>query len=127
MPQKLLAATLVLATLAACGVSGTNTQSYPGRTQLQFMSSDQVTVMRYACVPGDTRGQTENRGARAHNYVDGAIRNAQARFNAQGAGLGAMLGAQAEVNAEIARISQIAEREYRCAFLGGRNTSTPFG
>ncbi|MEO1640979.1 MAG: hypothetical protein AAFU41_17215 [Pseudomonadota bacterium] len=126
MRFRRIAVTITLvASLSACTTGGLNTQSYPGRTQLQFMSADQVTLMSYACIPGDGERQTQRRGAQAHAYVDGALRSARARFGGQ-SGFGA-LGAAADLNAEIARISQNVEREYRCAFLGERNSNSPFG
>ncbi len=118
---------IVLGALSACGISGVNTRSYPGRIQLQFMSADQITVMSYACVSGNTERQTQSRGASAHAYVDDAIRSAQARYGMQGGALSGTLAGRAELNAEIARISQTVDAEYRCAFMGAQNSSIPFG
>lgn len=121
---KAATAVLGLAALTACGA----TNSYPGRTQVQFMSADQVTQRTYACLPGETERQTQSRASSAHRYVDGAIRSAGARLAAQSTGgFGSGLGLQAELNAEIAEISRQSEAEYRCVLVSSRNTSGPFG
>ena len=107
-PRVTLAA-LALAALAACQTTG---QSYPDRQQVSYRSADGITVRNYACVPGAN-------GARAHNYVDGEILEAEARFRRESSGgIGSSLGVRAEVNQEVARISRIAEADYRCAYLG---------
>ncbi|MDX8350973.1 hypothetical protein [Cognatiyoonia sp. IB215182] len=106
--------------LAACDVSGLSSQAYPGRTQYQFLSADREMIHTYACVPSETEQRTKNRAAQAHRYVDEAIRSAKTRFAPQ-AGFGGGLGARAELNAEISRISQQAEAEYRCIMLNRKN------
>ena len=113
--------------LAACDGTMTASQSFPGRTQVQFMSADGVTVRTYACVPG---ADAEQRGAQAHRYVDSALRSARARLQASNnGGFGSGLGLQAELNAETARISREAEADYRCALASSRDTRqiNPFG
>ena len=110
--SRVTLAAVALATLAACQ---TTTQSYPDRQQVSYRSADGITVRNYACVPGAN-------GARAHNYVDGEILEAEARFRRESSGgVGSSLGIRAEVNQEVARISRIAEADYRCAYLGSRD------
>lgn len=122
---KISGAVMVVASLAACDVSSYSAQAYPGRTQVQLMSADQVTARTYACQPGDTERQTQARAASAHRYVDRAIQNARSRIAGQSAGgFGANLGVQAEVNAEIAQISRQAEAEYRCVLISSKDTSS---
>lgn len=121
--MRLSMASVALMTLTACGVADT----YPGRTEVQFMSNDQATLRTYACVPGDTDRQTQSRAASAHRYVDRAIASARSRLTAQSSGgIGASLGVQAELNAEIAQISRQSEAEYRCALVSSRNANSPF-
>ena len=106
---------LALAGLTACQTTGLTGQSYPDRQQVSFRSADGITVRSYACVPGAN-------GARAHNYVDGEILEAEARFRRESTGgLGSGLGVRAEVNQEIARIVRVADADYRCAYLGSRD------
>ena len=103
--------------ILALGLAGCNTttQSYPDRDQVSFRSADGVTVRSYACVPGAN-------GARAHNYVDGEILEAEARFRRESnGGFGSELGIRAEVNQETARIARISNLDYNCAYLGSRD------
>ena len=115
-----------LAAIAALGISACDqatmtSQSYPGRSQYQFMSADQVTVRTYACVPGSSEAETQRRAARAHSYVDSAIRSAYSRLaSASGGGMGASLGVRAELNAETVRISREADGDFRCALVNSR-------
>jgi hypothetical protein len=103
---------LLLAGLAACQTTG---QSFPDREQVSYRSADGVTVRSYACVPGAN-------GARAHNYVDGEILEAEARFQRESTGgIGSGLGVAAEVRQEVARIARISELDYKCAYLGSRD------
>ncbi len=105
-------AALALAGLAACQTTGLTGQSYPDRQQVSYRSADGITVRNYACVPGAN-------GARAHNYVDGEILEAEARFRRESTGgIGSGLGVAAEVRQEVARVSRISEADYRCAYLG---------
>ena len=107
---------VALAGLAACQTTGLTGQSFPDRTQVSYRSADGVTIRSYACVPGAN-------GARAHNYVDGEILEAEARFRRESTGgIGSSLGIRAEVNQEIARISRISNADYNCAYLGSRDT-----
>ncbi len=116
---RVSAAAGVLAALAACDATGFSTQSYPGRTQVAFMSADTVTQRTYACQPSDTQRATQARASRAHRYVDAAILSAARRLSRQGIVGG--LAAQAEMNAELSQISRQAEIEYRCALINSRN------
>jgi hypothetical protein len=114
-------AMIVAASLAACSGSAMTSQSYPGRTQVQFLSADQVTTRTYACEPGSSEAQTQQRAARAHRYVDAALSSAYSRLSrASGGGFGASLGVQAEMNAETVEISRQANAEYRCVLVGSR-------
>jgi len=114
MPRFSVAAAVLLG-LAACDTTGLTGQSFPDRNQVSFRSADGVTVRDYACVPGAN-------GARAHNYVDGEILEAEARFLRESTGgFGSSLGVRAEVNQEVARIVRIVEADYRCAYLGSRD------
>ncbi|WP_333712430.1 hypothetical protein [Yoonia sp.] len=109
-----IAATL-LAGLAACNSTGMTGQSFPDRQQVSYRSADGVTLRNYACVPGAN-------GARAHNYVDGEILEAEARFRRESTGgIGSGLGVAAEVRQEVARIARISEIDYKCAYLGSRD------
>lgn len=100
---------------AACNTTGLTGQTYPDREQVSFRSADGVTVRSYACVPGAN-------GAGAHRYVDGEILEAEMRFARENAGgLGGALGARAGVNQEIARITRVADADFRCAYLGSRD------
>lgn len=120
--RRVSGAFIILASLAACSGPTLSSKSYPGRTQVEVMSADSVTARRYAC-------QSSANAASAHRYVDSAILEAQRRFAPRSGSFGAGLGAQAEINAEIARASRNAEVEYRCALLGSRDTRqvNPFG
>jgi hypothetical protein len=114
---------IMIAGLAACSGPTLSSQSYPGRTNVEVMSADGVTLRSYAC-------QSTSNAAAAHRYVDGAILEAQNRFAREsGGGFAAGLGVRAEVNAEIARISRNVEAEYGCALLGSRDSRqiNPFG
>lgn len=113
---RLSGALIMMAGLAACSGPTLSSQSYPGRTNVEAMSADGVTVRRYACL------STSN-AASAHRYVDGAILEAQNRFAREsGGGFAAGLGVKAEVNAEIARISRNVDAQYQCALLGSRDS-----
>lgn len=104
-----------LAAVVACDSTGVTGQSFPNREQSSFRSADGVTVRSYACIPGAN-------AARAHNFFDGEILEAEARFMRENTGgLGSGLGMRAEVNQEVARIARIAELDYRCAYLGSRD------
>jgi hypothetical protein len=105
----------LLAVLAACQTTGLTGQSFPDRDQVSYRSADGVTVRNYACVPGAN-------GARAHNYVDGEILEAEARFRRESTGgIGSGLGIAAEVRQEVARIARISEIDFKCAYLGSRD------
>ena len=110
--SRITLAVSFLAALAACQTTG---QSFPDRDQVSYRSADGVTVRSYACVPGAN-------GARAHNFVDGEILEAEARFRRESTGgIGSGLGIAAEVRQEVARIARISELDYNCAYLGSRD------
>lgn len=121
--MRMSAVAVTIAGLAACSGPTLSSNSFPGRTMVQFMSADRVTIRNYACVPGATQAQTQSRAAQAHRDVDAAIQSAFRRFSTQsGGGFGAGLGVRAEVNAVTARVSRQAEAEYRCTLVNSRDS-----
>ncbi|WP_341368686.1 hypothetical protein [Yoonia sp. BS5-3] len=105
----------VCCALAACDVSSFGSQAYPDRSQHSFQSADGIHVLTYACLNGSN-------AASAHRYVDSGILSAERRVAGNQQSFGG-LGARADVNAEIARISRQAEAEYRCVLINRKNTS----
>ena len=115
MPWSRLSIALsLLISASACQTTGL-TGAYADRDRVSFRSADGVTVRNYACVPGAN-------AARAHNFVDGEILEAEARFMRENTGgIGSGLGMRAEINQEVARIARISNLDYRCAYLGSRD------
>ena len=113
--MRSITAAVLCVGVSACNTTGLTGQSYPDRQQVSYRSADGVTVRNYACIPGAN-------GARAHNYVDGEILEAEARFRRENTGgIGSGLGMRAEINQEIARIARISNLDYNCAYLGSRD------
>ncbi|SEV87659.1 hypothetical protein SAMN04488515_0011 [Cognatiyoonia koreensis] len=114
--------------LAACSAEDVVRSAYPDRQIIDFPTSDGLSVVSYACAPGDNDAATMARATEAHIFVERNIDAAAEIFANRivsgvetGEGeLSTSIGAASGLNANAERITDAAEERYQCLLFDER-------
>lgn len=108
--------------LTACSGDALINAAYPDRARFEFLTSDQDTVLYWACANGPTTAETESRAKAAHQYMDGQItaiaeQNATRLIQSVDAGqstLGASFDLVRRTDAQMEIVVEQTEARFQC-------------
>jgi len=108
--------------LSGCSTDALLDAAYPDYERFQFATTDGDSILSYACAPGPSATETQNRAAQAHRFFERNI-NALAERAATGLidradqGQGTLSNAIAlnrELNANVEEIVAQTESRFQC-------------
>ena len=108
--------------LTACSGDALINAAYPDRARFEFLTSDQDTILSWACENGPTAAETESRAKAAHQYMDGQItavseQNATRLMDSVDAGqsaLGAAFEMSRRIDAQMEVVVEQTEARFQC-------------